>query len=392
MNNLFHEPNSTTILENQKLLAMLEDGPIYLFDPQAVATPCLHFRTGFPGTAMYAIKANDSEDVINALFQYGITQFDIASLAEAQLVHRICPKAVLHLMNPVKAAHHITACYRDHGVRTFATDSLEETDKIAKCTQNAADVTCAVRINVPDGSAAVSISGKFGADPAAAAKICRQIHHNGQKAGLTFHVGGQCENPQAYAQAIKMASDIASASGVDISFLDVGGGFPARFGNAHDWLSGYFEIIRASLTKGFPDLSPDQIYCEPGRALVSETIRVVAQITLRRGHDLFLNEGFYGSLSEMPLLLQRVPIIAYRDLSPLQGATDTFSLFGPTCNNVDSLGAGYELPKGVGTGDVLKFESLGAYSLGLRTNFNGFYSDQIVPHRKAPQFKGQRDG
>ncbi len=379
-------------LSDKDLLCMLESGPIYILDPEAVGDACKHFLERFPGTTMYAVKANPSPDVVAAISRRGIKHFDVASLSEAKALHRSFPNATLHLMNPVKSANHLSVCYRDFGIRTFATDSVEETDKIAKFTRGAPDLTCVVRFSVPDGSAAVSISGKFGAEPAYAAEICRRIQQNGQKVGLTFHVGGQCEDPAAYANAIETASTIASAAGTEIEFLDVGGGFPARFGNGPEWLSRYFNKIRSAINQRFPNRERMHVFCEPGRALVSDTVKVVSQVTLRRGKDLFLNEGYYGALSEMPMLLRRVPIVAYRNMSVLNAPLSRFSLFGPTCDNVDFLGDNYALPSEIQMGDFLQFNGLGAYSLGLRTNFNGFFSDQVIPRQNAPQFEVRNHG
>jgi ornithine decarboxylase len=66
-----------------------------------------------------------------------------------------------------------------------------------------------------------------------------------------------------------------------------------------------------------------------------------------------------------------------------------FKTFGPTCDSDDVLGAPLMLPDDIREGDWIEIGMMGAYSLALRTEFNGFYprtvvsidggSDSIVP-------------
>ena len=69
---------------------------------------------------------------------------------------------------------------------------------------------------------------------------------------------------------------------------------------------------------------------------------------------------------------------AFRDGGPLNGASQAFQLFGPTCDSSDALPGEVELPANIDVGDHIEFGSIGAYSLSGRTDFNGFYSDAVV--------------
>ena len=55
-----------------------------------------------------------------------------------------------------------------------------------------------------------------------------------------------------------------------------------------------------------------------------------------------------------------------------------FKVFGATCNSVDILSRPFYLPETVDTGDWIEIGHIGAYSLSLRTRFNGFYPDTFV--------------
>ena len=51
---------------------------------------------------------------------------------------------------------------------------------------------------------------------------------------------------------------------------------------------------------------------------------------------------------------------------------------GATCDSVDILSRPFWLPENVDTGDWIEIGHIGAYSLSLRTRFNGFYPDTFV--------------
>src|SRR4029078_2086824 len=90
-------------------------------------------------------------------------------------------------------------------------------------------------------------------------------------AGLTFHVGSQCTDPQAWAKAITaLGPGLASLSRllIELEVLDIGGGFPARYDRPVPPIE---EIGRETLSAldRLP-YRPPRILCEPGRALVAE--------------------------------------------------------------------------------------------------------------------------
>src|SRR4030095_17145837 len=49
------------------------------------------------------------------------------------------------------------------------------------------------------------------------------------------------------------------------------------------------------------------LMCEPGRALVADGLSLVVQVQLRKDDQLYINDGIYGSLSEMVTAGLRLP-------------------------------------------------------------------------------------
>ena len=108
--------------------------PVTLIRPHAARRAARFFVEKFPGRSLYAVKANPSPDLLQILWESGVTHYDVASIAEVRLVAETLPEAVLCFMHPVKAEEAIAEAYFSHGVRTFSLDTMEELEKIVRAT------------------------------------------------------------------------------------------------------------------------------------------------------------------------------------------------------------------------------------------------------------------
>ncbi len=126
--------------------------PVTLLRPHAARRAARFFIEKFPGRSLYAVKANPSPDLLQILWDSGVTHYDVASIGEVRLVAQVLPQATLCFMHPVKAQEAIAEAYFDHGVRTFSLDTMEELEKIVEATSSdgvaAADLNLLVRIRV----------------------------------------------------------------------------------------------------------------------------------------------------------------------------------------------------------------------------------------------------
>src|SRR4051794_36228518 len=73
--------------------------PVFAARPHAAGRAARWFIKNFPGEVAYAYKANSSVFLLGALYGAGITQFDVASLAELEDAATI-PGVRLHYMHP----------------------------------------------------------------------------------------------------------------------------------------------------------------------------------------------------------------------------------------------------------------------------------------------------
>jgi ornithine decarboxylase len=221
--------------------------PVTLLRPHAASRAARFFVEKFPGRSLYAVKANPSPDLIALLWASGITDYDVASIAEVRLVRNLLPQAGLHFMHPVKAEEAIAEAYFDHGCRTFSLDTLEELDKIVRATKGAEDLTLCVRIRVSSEHAKLSLAAKFGADPQEMKALLIAARQASDALGICFHVGSQAMTPSAYTEAMERVRSAIVESGVTVDVVDVGGGFPSVYpGMEPPPLEAYFDAIHRS--------------------------------------------------------------------------------------------------------------------------------------------------
>lgn len=365
--------------------------PIPVSEPQAHPTPYVRmdlptlrakaraFNEALPGIGVYyAVKANDNRDVVLALDPL-VTGYDVASLTEIEYLMSlgVAPER-LRYSNPVKIPSHIAGAY-GLGVTYFAFDSISEIDKVAA---NAPGSSVYLRLDVSNKGSRVPLSSKFGADPADALKYCKAAQAAGLTvAGITFHVGSQSEDTGAWPDAIALAGRVIgslNSAGIRITFLNIGGGFPADYGNGAPALADVATAIKGALVAHVPPSVA--VIAEPGRYLVAEAGSLVTTVIGRetRGTEewLYLDMGRFQGLTE----LFEMPGFLYPVRAGEAHAADgvSFTLTGPSCDSFDTIGKGYVLPADMKVGDTVIIDSAGAYTFVYGSTFNGFSVPQCI--------------
>ena len=361
------------------MVAKMRPGePVYCVDHAALVAAAREFVSLFPGRVLYAVKCNPLPLVLDALHEGGIRHFDTASIAEIEQVGRRYPDCTSYFMHPIKAPEAIERSFAEFGVRHFVVDQPGELDKMATTLGDRRRETVAVvRLATPSKGAKFNLSAKFGAPPERAVALLREVVRQGFQPGLCFHVGSQCIDPAAWTVALDLTRQVLADAQVPIRCLDVGGGFPAAYA---DETPPPLEDFMAAIRTGVEALklpSDCILMCEPGRALVAGATSLVVRIELATDDAVHINDGIYGSLIAATIGI-RWPVSLLRPDRPVANATRPFRVFGPTCDNLDTLPFAFELPTDVRTGDYVRIDRLGAYSAALRTGFNGFLPSRFV--------------
>lgn len=371
--------------------ALRPSSPVYVIIPSAFRAATGRFSQEFDGETMYAVKANHAPPILDQVYAAGVRRFDVASMGEVKAIHSRFQDAAMSFMAPIRLRDSARQAYHQYGIRDFALDSEEELHAILRETgaatsrQSAQELTLFVRADVPGHGALVSFSRKFGANVEQSCQLLKAIAAHGARPALTFHVGSQCMDPEAYSRALDICGKIIACADVKLAVLDIGGGFPSYYQNiTTPPLESYFDAIRKGIRRlGLP--SDTALRCEPGRALVADGISTIVQVVARRGHKLMINDGIFGSLNEYSLenWPARYPLRAFHaspdgSLVERREAKESFTVFGPTCDSLDVLRYPLDIPAEISAGDWIVFDKCGAYSCALRTTFNGFYPDIFV--------------
>ena len=330
----------------------------------------------------YAVKCNSVPEVLTTAMAQG-AGFEIASLGELRLLQAIGvpPQDVLY-SNTVKPPAHVAGA-AEAGVWRFAVDSEGELDKIARHAPGAAVYA---RVRVDDSGSVFPLSRKFGAESHHARALLQQAENLGlQPYGLTFHVGSQCMATSAWVQAIASTARLMRqlrSDGIEIQMLNLGGGFPAQYGDPVPSIGQIGNVINRALDDLLP-FEPALIAAEPGRHMVAETA-VMATTVLgreeRAGEEwLYVDVGAYNGLMETQQTVGqwRFPLWSSRaDHGVVTQAH--YTVTGPTCDSADTMFYGAALPATMAEGDRLFVASAGAYTLSYASSFNGFPPPQPV--------------
>jgi ornithine decarboxylase len=365
------------------------DFPVYCVDVARLRNNVREFVEHFPGTTLFAVKCNPQTHVLGIIHAAGIDHYDVASIGEIEHVGRQFPAARMFYMHPVKTVSSIAAAYRDFHVREFVVDHIDELCKIPLAIAaagggygNAPRVRVFVRIKTrPAAGTSFVLSRKFGAEHDQAVQLLREVERLGYAAGIAFHVGSQCTTTAPYTEALDDAFRIVAASGVRISAVDVGGGFPAYYPGVNaPPLPDYFNVIAGGLEQFRAGENGIDVFCEPGRAIVASAVSIVTQVHLKKDNMLYLNDGFYGSLVEANQAEGSIRLSGqtFTEAGPRSGEAQLYSLYGPTCDSLDALGDAVWLAGDTAMNDWVVFDHMGAYSNALVTEFNGFQSNYFV--------------
>jgi len=342
--------------------------PFLILDNAIVREKARRFRAAMPRVhPHYAVKANPDRRVVKALLQEGCS-FEIASTAELDLLLALgANPAEIFYSNPMKSRQAISYAAA-RGVEWYVVDSVDELRRVRELK---ADAKLYLRVATPNIGSDWPLSGKFGAGASETREIiATALKLGADLAGVTFHVGSQCRNPENWRVGIEKARNMFDAmakTGLRPRMLDIGGGFPVRHVKPIPSIEIIGDVVNEAL-KAFP--ADVQVVAEPGRYMVSDAGYFVCRVlgTTTRGGKRWMHwdAGLFGGVIETTEGLK------YRIRSERSGPDIPWHVAGPTCDSVDVILRDEPLPSDLQEGDFIYIRNAGAYTTAYASEFNGF--------------------
>ncbi|MBI2316122.1 MAG: type III PLP-dependent enzyme [Betaproteobacteria bacterium] len=362
-------PETSLALEHVR--GALRDGyakPFLLVDTKIVRQKTRRLLAAMPRVRPhYAVKANSHRRILQVLIEEGV-RFEIASPFELDLLTSLgVPGGHVLYSNPVRSRDQI-AYAAANGVEWFVIDSVEELRKLHSIKPDAKSY---LRIDTPNIGSDWPLGGKFGAHTAEIREIIGLAAAlKADLAGVGFHVGSQCRNPDNWrvgSEKARVVFDQMAKAGLEPRMLNIGGGYPVRHVKPIPSIEVIADVVNRAL-EAFP--AEVEVVAEPGRYLVSDAGYFVCRVmgTASRGGKrwLHLDAGLFGGIIETTEGLK------YRIYTDRSGPDVKWNVAGPTCDSIDVVMRDESLPADLQEGDFIYICNAGAYTTAYASNFNGF--------------------
>ncbi len=364
------------------IAANVFDHPTLVLDTDVVAERFHALAEGLGDARIhYAVKANPEREIIARLIAEG-SSFDAASRGEIELCLGLGARPEhISFGNTLKKPRDIAFAHAA-GIRLFAADASEELEKIA---EHAPGAMVYIRLLVDNPLADWPLSRKFGCAPDTALELLDTARALGlTPVGLSFHVGSQTREAAMWQGVLDDVAAVwqrARDAGHGLTLINIGGGFPAFYGEPVEAPVAYAAEVRRMVEARFPGA---RVMAEPGRGLVAECGAIACEVMLvARKSDNELHRWVYLDIGKFSGLAETIDeAIRYQFLTPRDGdAMGPCILAGPSCDSADVL---YEkrplpLPLTLKAGDRVIIRNTGAYTSSYSSvGFNGFPPLDVV--------------
>jgi len=177
---------------------------------------------------------------------------------------------------------------------------------------------------------------------------------------------------------LELIAHIAESLDVRTRVIDIGGGFPVAYRESVPTIDAVAEVIDDVLGARREDFT---FLAEPGRYLAADSMTLLTSVvgTAERGGQVwhYLDDGLYGSYSNVMTEDVHPPILALSELADRDVPSEPVTLAGPTCDSVDVIARDYPMPA-LEVGDILVSPMMGAYTSVTASRFNGIPATPIV--------------
>lgn len=356
--------------------------PLYVYDIDHIRERYRAFEeafAGIPHLIAYSVKANGNLSILRELAALGCGA-DITSGGELHRALRGGVPADHILFAGVGKTEPEIQAALEAGIYAFNVESRAELERIDRIAEGMGVVArFGVRVN-PDVFASTpheyTRTGhretKFGVPWG---EVVDAYHWALERphlraAGIDVHIGSQIVEPEPYVAALDRVLGLADElrhAGVDLEYLDLGGGFGISYdgGSAldlHDLADRVAERVRETGLR---------LVLEPGRSIVGEAGVLLTRVQyLKTSHE----KTFVIVDSGMTDLIRPSHYGGFHEIEPAgpigERVPRDVDVVGPICETGDFLALDRSLPI-PSQGDLLVVRTVGAYGFVMASNYNG---------------------
>lgn len=369
--------------ENVSLTSLAErvGTPFYCYAEGAISDQYQAYIKAFAdqdAMVCYAMKANDNLAVLRTFAELGAGA-DVVSGGELvrAVTAGISPSKII-FSGVGKTAEELAQAI-DAGIMQINVESFPEMEALSAIADGrGTEVEIAIRINpnvdaqTHEKIATGRKQDKFGIDiEHASAAYRRAADLPGIKAAsVAVHIGSQLTALDPFRAAFGRVADLVTTlrgEGHDISRVDLGGGLGIDYDGAAPPSPAAYAAVVKEAVGGLGC----RVLLEPGRNLVGNAGVLVSRVIyVKEGDD----RDFVIVDAAMNDLIRPALYDAHHGIRPVNepvaGANlQSMDVVGPVCETGDTFTRGRDLPP-LSAGDLIVFDSAGAYSAVMASTYN----------------------
>ena len=368
--------------EQLSRLASAHDTPLYALDLDRVRANYERFADAFASTlpdvhVMYAAKAHTGRAVLETLLDAGA---DIECAARGELQRAVAAGADPNTLQytavnpPAADLDYAAELGADHPGFTVTGGARDTFDRLE---DRGYDGRVAIRVNPGIGTGhhekvATGKDAKFGIPAAEVADLAANLRDRFDLVGIHAHVGSGVlhgdldDHCRAIATVADLARDVEAEAGVDLAFVDFGGGFGVPYREDEEPLD--MDVVADRVAEAVGHLAAT-VKLEPGRYVVADAEVILTRVNTVKEAPESTVVGVDASLATLvrPAMFGSYHPIA--NVSAPDREVEPVSVGGPCCTSADVFCTDRPLPRPE-RGDLLAIGNAGAYGYELASQFH----------------------
>ena len=351
--------------------------PIYIYSQNRIEKNYTALKNNLVGDIFYSVKANSNQAIIKLINSMG-GGFDVVSTGELKRCLRAGANPEKIIFEGVGKSEEDIFFAINSNIRLINAESFEELEKINRIGQTLRkEINIGIRINPDiDSQSLEKIStgkktDKFGISINEINTIHSLIkkYNNLKLIGISCHIGSQIFNLDIFNKVFRTMKDIVNdfiQSGVNIKYLDLGGGIGVQYNNSDPNID--LLELKKLIDLNFTDV-PYELSFEPGRYLVANAGIILTKIITTKknaGTNFLITDAGMNTFIR-PSLYNAKHIIEPINNNSVNSFK--YTIAGPICESSDIFAKNIEMFEQK-SGDYLVIHGAGAYGAVMSSNYN----------------------